>query len=179
LDSDSISIRTCSLDLLLEFTRRTYPGNPNLARIAYPNFIRAPYPSLTQLHQCLPSLIHSCLAELPYPILLPIRLLLTRPYMVLTDRITYLIFSRSDFHIPDRTRPPYPTSLPSWVTLRCIQLLTQPYPITFPGWLPFNWPHLKTSSSASNPDLCLFWMIMHQDSSGNPKPTFVTLKHPE
>jgi hypothetical protein len=86
--------------------------------------------------------------------------------------------TQSDFYLPNRTRPPYPTFLPDRVTLRCTQLLTRSYPITLPDRVPFNWPHPKTSSSAYHLDLCLFWPIMHQDSSGNHKPTWVTLKHP-
>jgi hypothetical protein len=178
LDSDSILIWTCFLNLLLEFTRTTYSGNlhpfglpdltwsayPNLARITYPIFIRASYPSLTGLHQCLLGLIRPYPVESPYPILLPIRLLLIWPYTVLPDRITLPNFFWSDFCLPDRTRPPYPTSLPGRVTLRCTQLLTRPYLITLPDRVPFNWPHPKTSSLASHLNLCLFWLIMHQDS---------------
>jgi hypothetical protein len=127
----------------------------------------------------LSSLTWSYPAELPYLILLLIRLLPIQPYTVLPDRITLPILSRSNFCLPDRTRPPYSTSLPGRVTLRCTQLLIRPYPITLPARVPFNWPHPKTSSLGSHRDLGLFWLIMHEDSSGNPKPTQVTLKQPE
>jgi hypothetical protein len=93
-------------------------------------------------------------------------------------KLPYLFFSRSNFCLPNFTRPPYLTSLPDRVILRCTQLLTRPCPITLPDRVPFNWPLPETSSSASHPDLCLFWAIMHQDSLGNPKPSRVTLKHP-
>jgi hypothetical protein len=118
--------------------------------------------------------------------------MLTRPYTFIPGRITlpdsssdqtstyptelpYLIFSRSNFCLPDRTWPPYLTSLPDRVILHCTQLLIRPYPITLPDWVPFNWPHPKTSSSSAHFDLGLFWPIMHQDSLDNPKPTQVTL----
>jgi hypothetical protein len=61
--------------------------------------------------------------------------------------------TRSDFCLLDGTRPPYTISLLGWVTPRCTQLLIWPYPITLPGRVPFNWPHPKTSSSASHLDL--------------------------
>jgi hypothetical protein len=118
LDSDSISIQTCFLNLFLEFTRTTYLGNlylsayPNLARTAYLNFIRAPYPSLSRSHQCLPGLIRSYLAELPYPILLPIELLLTRPYTVLPGRITLLDL----FSIGLLPTQSYPATVPDILT---------------------------------------------------------------
>jgi hypothetical protein len=143
LDLDSISIRTCFLNILLEFIRTTYPGNLypiglpdltrsaylNLARTAYPNSTRAPYLSLTRSHQCLPSLIHSYPAELSYLILLPIKLLLTRPYTVLPGRITLpdLFWIRL---LPTRS---YLATLPGRVTPRCTQLLTWPYPTEYPS----------------------------------------------
>jgi hypothetical protein len=139
----------------------------------------------------LPQLHPSALPE-PYPV----ASMFTWPYTFIPSRITlpdsspewistypalhgrtrpnYL--TRSDFCLPNHTRPPYPTSLPGQVTLHCIRLLIQPYPITLPGWVPFNWSHPKTSSSASHLDLGLFWPIMHHDSLGNPKPTRVTMK---
>jgi hypothetical protein len=189
LDSDSVSIQTCFLNLLLEFTRTSYLGNLypiglpdltrsaylNLTRTAYLNFTQAPYPSLTRSYQYLPGLICSYPAELPYPILLPIRLLLTRPYMVLPGRITLLGLFPIGL-LPIRS---YPATLPDRVTLHCTRLLIQPYPITLPSRVPFNWPHSKTSSSASHLDLGLFWSIMLQNSSGNPKPTRVTLNQSE
>jgi hypothetical protein len=93
LDSDTISIWTCFLNLLLKFTRTTYPsslhpiGLPdvtwsaylNLSRTTYLIYIWAPYPSLTRSHPCLPALICPYPAESPYPILLLIGLLLTQP----------------------------------------------------------------------------------------------------
>jgi hypothetical protein len=162
---DSISIQTCLN--LPELIQTTYPGNlyplglPDLTRSAYPNLVRitylsstrAPYPSLTQLHQCLPGLICSYPAELHYPILLPIGLLLTCPYTVLPGRITLPNFLTQ----PGNTLPhsfAYP-ALPNHLTR--------------PGTL-------KTSSSAYHLDLGLFSLIMHQYSSGNPKPTRITLK---
>jgi hypothetical protein len=93
--------------------------------------------------------------------------------------LPYSVFSQSDFCLSDCIRPPYPTSLPDRVTLHCTRLLTQPYPITLSGRVPFNWPHSKTSSLASHLDLGLFWSIMLQNSSGNPKPTRVTLNQSE
>jgi hypothetical protein len=100
---------------------------------------------------------------------------LTRSYLA---ELPYSIFSRLDFCLPNHTRPPFLTSSLGRVTLRCTQLLTRAYAITLPGRVPFNWPHPKNSSSASHLNLCLIWPTMHQDSSGNPKPTRVTLKHP-
>jgi hypothetical protein len=161
------------------FTQSTYPTLPDwLTRIspkhltqtspeclirALPDRINA-YPALyvhtrpnwlnrffSRLDFYLPGLTRSYPAELPYP-----------------------IFSRSDFCLPYRTRPPYPTSLSNRVTLRCTRLLTRPHPITLPDRVPFNWPHPKTLSSVSHVDLGLFWPIMHQDSSGNLKPTRAT-----
>jgi hypothetical protein len=98
LDSDSISIQTCFINLLLEFIRTTYPGNlypiglPDLTRSAYrilpEQLTRTPPEHLTRAHQCLPGLIRSYPAELPYLILLPIGLLLTRPYTVSPNRVT-------------------------------------------------------------------------------------------
>jgi hypothetical protein len=170
LDSDSISIRTYFLS--------TYPGNfypiglpesrpnslPELHPSALPDRINA-YPALyvhtrpnyltrffSRSDFYLPGFTRSYPAGLPYP-----------------------IFSRLDFCLPDRTWPPYPTSLPSRITLRCTRLLTRSYSITLPGRVPFNWSHPKTSSSASHLDLGLFWPIMHQVSSGNPESTRITL----
>jgi hypothetical protein len=55
LDSDSTSIWTCFLNLLLEFIRTTYLI-----------LTRLPYPSLIWLHQCLSGVICSYPAELLY-----------------------------------------------------------------------------------------------------------------
>jgi hypothetical protein len=95
LNTDSISIWTCFLNLLLEITRTTYPGNlhpiglpDQLTQISPEYLIRSSSESLTRSHQCLPGLIRPYLAKSPYPILLPIRLLLTRPCTVLPSRIT-------------------------------------------------------------------------------------------
>jgi hypothetical protein len=134
---------------LPDLTRLAYS---NLALPAYPNSTRAPYPSLTRSHQCLPGLIHSYPVELPYMILFLMGLLLTQPHTVLRGQTTlpdsspdqtstyqtlpYPISSQPDICLPDRTRPPYSTSIPSKVTPRCSQLLTQPYPITLPDRVP-------------------------------------------
>jgi hypothetical protein len=136
-----------------QLTRVTFTlsAYTNLAWTAYPNSTWVPYSSLTRSHQCLPGLRRSYPTELPYPILLSIRLLLTRHYMVLPDRVIL-----SDL-FPVRLLPirSYPATLPDRVTPRCTQLLTRPYPITLPGWVPFNYPHPKISSSASHLDLGL------------------------
>jgi hypothetical protein len=143
LDSDSISIRTCFLNLLLEFIQTTYPGNlypiglPNLTRSAYLNHARTAY-------------LNSIWVSYP------IASMLTRPYTFISSWITLLdsspdrtstytalhgltwpnyltrFFSQSDFYLPGLTRS-YPAELP-----RCTQLLTQPYPITLPGQVPIN-----------------------------------------
>jgi hypothetical protein len=74
LDSDSISIRTCFLNLLLEFIRTPYPSNhypislPYLIQSAYPNLARIAYPNSTRV---------------PYSI----ASMLTRPYTFISDRI--------------------------------------------------------------------------------------------
>jgi hypothetical protein len=155
LDSNSISIWTCFLNHPLEFIRTTYPGN------LYPigSSDRLTRRSLEQLTRTPPK---------PYPI----ASMLTRLYTFISYRITlpdsspdrtstypsrlpYPISSRSNFCLPDRTRPPYPTSLPGRVTPRCTQLLTRPYPIILPARVPFNWPHPKTSSPASHLDIGL------------------------
>jgi hypothetical protein len=181
LDSDSISIRTCFLNLLLEFTRTTYPGNLHPIGLpeSRPNSLSDLHPSaLLDRINAYPALYsHTWLNHLTRFFSRSNFYLhgLTRSY---PTGLPYLIFPRSDFFLPDRTWPPYLTSLPGQVTIRCTQLLIRPYPIALPSRVPFNWPHSKTSSSASNLDLCLFWQLMHQDSSGNPKPTRVTLKHP-
>jgi hypothetical protein len=53
LDSNSISIQTCFLNLLLEFTQTTYPGNlcpiglPDLTQSAYRNLARIAYLNFT------------------------------------------------------------------------------------------------------------------------------------
>jgi hypothetical protein len=122
-----------------------------------------PYPSMS------PKILPEHLLEF-YPDTYPIRL--TQPYPIAYPaELPYPTFSRLDFCLPDRTRPPYLTSLPGRETLHCPRLLTQHYPVTFLGWIPFNWPYLKSSSSASHLDLGLFQPIMHQDCSDNPKPT--------
>jgi hypothetical protein len=91
--------------------------------------------------------------ELHYPDLFPTRVLPTRSYLATLPNILTRLGN---------------TSLP--------RLLTKPYPITFPGRVPFNWPYPKTSSSASHLDLGLFRLIIYQDCSNNPKPTWITLK---
>jgi hypothetical protein len=130
LNSDSTLIWTCFLNLLLKFTRITYLGNlypiglPDwLTRISPGQLTRSSSECLIQalfdhinvystlyVHTrpnlltrffsqsdfYLPSLTRSYPTELPYPIL-----------------------SRSDFCLPDRTQPPYLTSLPDRITLRC------------------------------------------------------------
>jgi hypothetical protein len=122
---------------------------PNHIRIASPIFIRAPNPSLTRSNQCLPSLIHPYPAESPYPIIFPIGLLLTRPYTVLPDQITLPDLFPIGL-LPTRS---YPATVPDFLARPGnISLHPTPYPalpITLPGRVPFNWPHPKTSSSAS------------------------------
>jgi hypothetical protein len=142
-------------------------------------------------------------SQITYPILLPSGHLLTLPYTFLPGQTTlpdsspnrtstypaihsltrpnYLTrsFSPSEFCLPNHTQPPYLTSLPGWVTLRCARLLTRPYPITLPGRVPFNWPHLKTSSWASHLDLGLHLTKNASRQIGCPKPTRVTLKQPD
>jgi hypothetical protein len=154
----------------------TLSAYPNPTRTACPNSTRAPYPSsipescsnsLPELHlSTLPDRINAYLAL--YVHTQPNYLTrffswldfylpgLTQSYPA---KLPYPISSQSDFCLPDRTRPPYPISLPGWVTPRCTQLLTRPYPITLPGRVPFNWPHPKTSSSASHLDLGLLLAI--------------------
>jgi hypothetical protein len=73
LDSDSISIQTCFVNLLLEFTRTTYLGN------LYP--IGLPESRSNRL----PKLHPSTLPE-PYPI----TSMLTQPYTFILGRITFL-----------------------------------------------------------------------------------------
>jgi hypothetical protein len=135
LNSDSISIRTCFLNLLLEFIRTTYPGNlyPIGLPESRPNNLpeqlaRAPPERLTLSHQCLPDLICSYPAELPYMILLPIRLLPTPP--------NYLIrfFFQSDFYLFGLTWS-YPTELPYLIFLLIALLPTQSYLATLPDFL--------------------------------------------
>jgi hypothetical protein len=78
------------------------------------------------------SLTRSYPAELPYPILPPIGLLPTKSYpATLPDFLTWR------------------------VTLRSTRLLTHPYLVTLSSRAPFNWPHPKTSSSASHLDIGL------------------------
>jgi hypothetical protein len=155
LDSDSISILTCFLTLLLEVIWTTYPGNlypiglPDLTRSAYLNpartaclnSIRVPYPSLTQTQRCLLGLIRSYQAELPYPILLPIRLLLTRPYTVLPGGITLPDSS------PDLTST-YPAELSYPMSSRSNFYLPShtrpPYLISLPGRVPPRCTQLLT-----------------------------------
>jgi hypothetical protein len=157
---------------LPDLTRLTYP---NPAQTACPNSTRAPYPIvsiLTRPYAFIPSRItlpdpspdqtstypglHG-LTRLNY-----LTRLFSRSNFYLPDltrsypaELPYPISSRSNFCLLDRIRPPYPISLPGRVTPRCTQLLTRPYPITLPGRVPFNWPHPKTSSSASHLDLGL------------------------
>jgi hypothetical protein len=130
---------------LVTFTLSTYL---NLTWIAYLNFIWAPYPSLTRSHQCLPRHIRSYPAELPYSILLPIRLLLTRRYTVLPSRITLPDLFPIGL-LPTRS---YPATLPDFLTQSGNTSLHPtaypPFPNHLPNWVPFNWTHLKTSSSA-------------------------------
>jgi hypothetical protein len=185
LDSDSISIRTCFLNLLLEFTRTTYPGN--LYPIGLPNRLTQITPkqltrtSPNRLTRAIPDRINAYLALYVH----------TRPnYLTrfffrsdfylpgLTQsypaELPYPIFSRSEFCLPDHTWSPYLTSLPGQVTHRCTRLLTRPYPITLPGRVTFNCPHTKTFSSSFHLDLGLFWPLMHQDRPGNPEATRIT-----
>jgi hypothetical protein len=144
LDLDSISIQTCFLNLLLEFTRTTYLGNlhpislpDRLTQILPEQLIRS---SSEHFTQALPDGINAYLVKYIHTrpnhitrffsrsdFYLPS---LTRSY---PTELPYPIFSRSDFYLPDRTRPPYLTFLPGRVRLHCTQLLTRPYPITLPG----------------------------------------------
>jgi hypothetical protein len=113
------------------------------------------------------------LTGLPYPILLPIRLLLNRPYTALPSRITL----HDLFPIGLLPNRPYPATLPDFLTRSGNTSL---HPTTYPA-LPnhFTRPGTpKTSSSASHLDSGLFWPIMQQYSSSNPKPTRITLKQP-
>jgi hypothetical protein len=150
--------RSFYLDQYLRLCLTPYPScytepHPSVLPHASPESVPEPYRSM------LPRISPEGLPRL-YPDTYPIRL--TQP-----NYLT-LILSRPDFCLSDSTRPPHSTSLPDWVTFHCPRLLTQPYPITFPGRVPFNWPYPKTSSSASQRDLGLFWSIMHQDCSDNP-----------
>jgi hypothetical protein len=144
LDLDSIAIRTCFLNLLLEFTQTTYPGNlhrislpDRLTRISPEQLIRS---SSEHFTRALPDGINAYLVKYIHTrpnhitrffsrsdFYLPS---LTRSYPA---ELPYPIFSRLDICLPDRTRPPHPTFLPGRVRLRCTQLLTRPYPITMPG----------------------------------------------
>jgi hypothetical protein len=145
LVSDSISIRSYFLSLLLEFIWTTYPGNlypiglPDLTQLAYLNPTRTPLKHLTRalpnhinaypalyVHTWpnyltrffsrsdfyLLGLTRSYPAELPYMTPLSIRLLLTRPYTVLPDRIT-LPDHFSIGLLPTRS---YPAILPNFLT---------------------------------------------------------------
>jgi hypothetical protein len=135
LDSDSISIRTCFLNLLLEFIRTTYLGNlypiglpeshpnslPELhpsalperhTRILLEQLARTPPEHLTRSHQCLLGLIRSYPAELPYPILLLVGLILIRPYTVLPGQITLPNLFPIGL-LPTRS---YPATLPDFLT---------------------------------------------------------------
>jgi hypothetical protein len=109
----------------------------------------------------------------------PIASMLTQPYMFISGQIilpdsspnrtsTYPAshgFIRLNYltqSLPDRTSaylivPGHLTRLPYLVGLHFTapNMLTRPYPITLPGRVPFNWPHPKTSSSASHLDLGL------------------------
>jgi hypothetical protein len=117
----------------------------------------------------------------------------TYPALHGLTRLNYLtqFFSRLDFYLPGLTwsypiELPYPISsdqtsaypiVPGHLTRPGKNSLhTSAYPalpthLTLPGTL-------KASSLASHLDLGLFWLIMHQYSSGNPKPTRITLKQP-
>jgi hypothetical protein len=58
----------------------------------------------------------------------------TSTYPIVPDHLTrlpYPILSRSDFWLPDRTRPPYPTSLPDPFPIGL--LTTRSYPATLPS----------------------------------------------
>jgi hypothetical protein len=130
--SDSTSIRTCFLNLLLEFTQTTYPGNPY--PIGLRNWLTQTSPEcLIRSHQCLSSLICSYPAESPYPILLPLGLLLTRPYTVLPDRIT----------LPD----PFPVGL----------LPTRSYSATLPDFLTQPSYPLMHIPSSRPPPCSILW----------------------
>jgi hypothetical protein len=136
LDSDSTSIQTYFLNPLFEFTQTTYPGN--LYPIGLPEsppdnlpecLIRAlsdhinVYPALYGHTQ--PNHISQFCSESDF--YLPG---LTRSY---PTKLPYLILSRSDFFLLDHTRPPYPTSLPGRVTLRCIFYQAFLHRVTFCG----------------------------------------------
>jgi hypothetical protein len=103
LDLNTTSIRTCFLNLLLEFSRTTYLCNlypiglPDwLKRISPGQLTRSSPECLIRLHQCLSGLICSYSAESPYPILLPIGLLLTYPALHGLTRPNYLTRSFPD-----------------------------------------------------------------------------------
>jgi hypothetical protein len=132
-----------------------------------------PYLSLTRSHQCLPALyVHTQLnyvtrffsrldcylpsltqsypVELPYSTPLSIRLLFTWPYTVLPSRITLPDLFPIEL-LPTRS---YPATLSDFLTRPGNTSL---HPTAYPA-LPnhltqFNWPHPKTSSSASHLDL--------------------------
>jgi hypothetical protein len=156
------------------FTVSAYPiGLPE----SCPNSLPELHPrALPDRIKSLPGLIRSYPAELPYSILLPIRLQLTRPYTVLPGRIILPDLFPVGI-MPTRS---YLATLPDFLTqpgntsLHLTTYPTLPNHHTRPGTLQLDSP--ETSSSASHLDFGLFWPIMHQDSSGNPKPTQVTLK---
>jgi hypothetical protein len=154
LDSDSISIWTCFLNLLLEFIRTGYPVNlypiglPNrLTRIPLEQLSRTPLERLTRSHQCLPGLICSYPVELPYLILLPIGLLLTRPYVVLPGRITLPDSS------PDQTSTYSVLHDLTWPNYLTPSLLdqTSAYPGTLPDFL--TWPGTTSLHPTTYPAL--------------------------
>jgi hypothetical protein len=148
VDSDSISIWTCFLNLLLEFIWTPYPSNlcpiglPDLIRSDYPNLARTAYLNSTRSTLLKPYLITSLLTW-PYtfisgsiilPDSSPNRVLLTRPYTVLPGQITlphlFLIWL-----LPTQ---PY-TVLPNRITLPDIFPIglqpTRLYPATLPDFL--------------------------------------------
>jgi hypothetical protein len=112
-----IPIRSCFLNLLLEFTQTTYPGSlhpiglpesrPNSLSGLHPSVLPEPYPiasMLTRPYKSIPG-------RSPYPILLLIELLLTQSYTVLPGRITLPDL----FSIGLRPTRSYPATVPDFL----------------------------------------------------------------
>jgi hypothetical protein len=138
------------------FALSAYPISiDRLTRILPEHLTQTPPERLTRLVQCLPSLIRSYPAELSYPILLLIGLLLTQSYTVLPGRITLPDMFPIGL-LPTRL---YPTILPDFLTRPSNTSL---HPTAYPA-LPnhltrmgtLQLASLKTSSSASHPDIGL------------------------